>query len=488
MLAPTENTSGRRGNASPTQTDEPGDGPQTPESGIGRDASSGEIAPPGATSAGPDTGFSFGAGLKVRSAKGFHTLSEWTPAALADGLSELDPDKESWFAPHRWRDNRRKGDHWLSASCAVCDLDWHDSAGKHAALPHDRADALTLAMLDGKLPGALGHLTPRGARVIAPLLAPVTDANEYRRACEGLARLCVDALAALGEPLAEARRAGFKADVTHDLARVFRAPNCAVAGEANPRRESVLVWRDTPCAVADLLAAAPDVPVTEPAATDAPADCAYQVTPGGFVWLKPTRDGHVPLTLTNWTARIVAQVTRDDGSGQPARTLEVQAEHAGRRTAPFTIPAAQLANVRKWAVEHLGTNAVVFPGFNAEAHVQAALQLTSGETPTRVVFTHTGWRQVAGQRVYLHTAGGIGADGARDDIETDPQGLALYRLPDPPQGDALRDAVAASLRLLEVAPGRVALPLFALPWRAVLGKCDATVFLNGRTGTRKSEL
>jgi len=34
-----------------------------------------------------------------------------------------------------------------------------------------------------------------------------------------------------------------------------------------------------------------------------------------------------------------------------------------------------------------------------------------GKVPEAVVFTHTGWRKIDGVWVYLHGAGGIGADG-----------------------------------------------------------------------------
>jgi hypothetical protein len=66
--------------------------------------------------------------------------------------------------------------------------------------------------------------------------------------------------------------------------------------------------------------------------------------------------------------------------------------------------------------------------------------------------------------------------------------LAHYLLPAPPAGDALTGAVRGSLRLLDLAPGRVMFPLLATIYRAPLGASDFTTFLSGLTGTLKSEL
>ena len=63
-----------------------------------------------------------------------------------------------------------------------------------------------------------------------------------------------------------------------------------------------------------------------------------------------------------------------------------------------------------------------------------------------------------------------------------------HALPEPPTGTALRDAVRASLRLLEVAPDRVSVPLLAATYRAVLGATDLSLHLVGPTGVLKTEL
>lgn len=142
-----------------------------------------------------------------------------------------------------------------------------------------------------------------------------------------------------------------------------------------------------------------------------------------------------------------------------------------------------------WATEHLGAEAIVYPGFGAKDHARAAVQFLSGTVPERSVFTHTGWRRVAGEWVYLHAGGAIGADDAVEGVEVAlPGPLAQFMLPEPPSGDALKQAIRASLGFLKVAPGPSAVPLFASAWRAGLASTDFTVHVAGPTGAGKTEV
>lgn len=51
----------------------------------------------------------------------------------------------------------------------------------------------------------------------------------------------------------------------------------------------------------------------------------YEATEGGMIWRKPTKDGPVETRLSNFTAKIVADVTEDDGV-ETRRFFEVEAE------------------------------------------------------------------------------------------------------------------------------------------------------------------
>jgi hypothetical protein len=153
------------------------------------------------------------------------------------------------------------------------------------------------------------------------------------------------------------------------------------------------------------------------------------------------------------------------------------------------VPAERFGSM-DWVVPHWGVEAVFTADMGARDHLRAAIQLLSGVVPVRITFGHTGWRQVDGRWVYLHGGGAIGPDGVVLGVEVAlPDVLAHFVLPPPPEGEALRLAVVASLGLLEgLAPDAVTVPIFASVWRAVLGGADFSTYMVGETGVFKSEL
>ena len=120
----------------------------------------------------------------------------------------------------------------------------------------------------------------------------------------------------------------------------------------------------------------------------------YRATPGGLVWDKPTQNGSVPTTLTNFTARIKADVSEDDGA-EVERSFEIEALLSGRRHT-FTVPAKQFPGMG-WVAELLGAGAIVQPGFGIKDHARTAIRTLSGEIPARRVYAHTGWRKIGGE-------------------------------------------------------------------------------------------
>ncbi len=220
--------------------------------------------------------------------------------------------------------------------------------------------------------------------------------------------------------------------------------------------------------------------------TDEEPTGPYQATAHGLVWLKPTRDGPVPTPLCNFNARILAQLREDDGI-EARLVFEMEAILNGR-TVRIAVTTAQFATMN-WSIEHLGAAAIVYPGQTTRDHTRAAIQVLSGEPPERRLYTHTGWRQVGDDWLYLHAGGAIGVTGRVDGVETALSGeLSRYELPDPPSGDALAEAMRASMRILDLAPDSVTVPLWAAVWRTVLGGCDLSLHLSGPTGSGKTEL
>jgi hypothetical protein len=222
-----------------------------------------------------------------------------------------------------------------------------------------------------------------------------------------------------------------------------------------------------------------------------PADAAgqYRSSAGRIVRDAPTpQGGTVEIALCNFDARIVEQVTVDDGVERRS-TLAVEGALADGTPLPrVDIPADQFAYMR-WPVEKWGTRAVVLAGMTTADHLRCAMQLLSGDVTRREVFAHTGWREVAGQWVYLHATGAIGAAGPVDGVEVSlPDAVAGYSLPTPPQGAELADAVRASLAILDVGPERVTAPLVAAVFRAAITSADFSLHLAGPSSAGKTEL
>lgn len=218
----------------------------------------------------------------------------------------------------------------------------------------------------------------------------------------------------------------------------------------------------------------------------------YRETPAGFVWRRSTRDGAVTIPLTNFNAKIVADVLRDDGA-ESTRMFEIELAQQERR-ARCLVPAARFTSMT-WAIENLGAQAVIYPGSGGRDHAAAAVQLLSGEIGPRIVYAHTGWRVIDNAPVYLHAGGAIGASGIVSGIEVDLSGkLGRYRLPAPPTGAARIEAVRASLDLLQLGPLGITVPVLACAYLAPLSalldalRPDFVVWLVGGSGLFKSEL
>lgn len=221
----------------------------------------------------------------------------------------------------------------------------------------------------------------------------------------------------------------------------------------------------------------------------------YRATPGGLVWDKPTQNGSVPTPLTNFTARIKADVSEDDGA-EVERLFEIEAVLGGsgeseERRCAFTVAAGKFSGMG-WPVEHLGAAAIVYPGFGTKDHARAAVQLLSGDVPARSIYSHTGWRKIGGEWLYLHAGGAVGESAGDEGSEARVElsgTLQERELPAvTPDGEEVREAVRASLALLEVAPGGISYPLLAAAYRAPLGESDFSIHLSGPTGEGKSEL
>lgn len=163
-------------------------------------------------------------------------------------------------------------------------------------------------------------------------------------------------------------------------------------------------------------------------------DIPYELTSDGIVHHTFTRSGdRIQKALTNFGARIVTNIEADDGV-ETKHSLEIEAVVKGR-TQQFTVPSSEFASMN-WVNEKLGAEAIVAAGAGAKDHARAAIQYLSDDIHHCRVFTHTGWRHIGDELLYLHADGAIGCDGRCDSVNVKlPQGLAAFRLPKPPTGE-----------------------------------------------------
>ena len=210
----------------------------------------------------------------------------------------------------------------------------------------------------------------------------------------------------------------------------------------------------------------------------------YVSTPAGIIWHKPVRDGEEEVRLTNFTARIIADIAEDDGV-ESKHSLEIEAKCNGRART-FGVPASGFTAMN-WPLEELGGGAIIAAGAGLRDHARAAVQSLSSDMDHRRVFLHTGWRRIEDQWCYLHAGGAIGAEGSRTDLNVKlPPHVAAFDLPPAPVGKSLRSAIRASVRFLGLAPWRIIVPIYAAIWRSVLTASDFSLHLTGPTGTFKS--
>ncbi len=208
-------------------------------------------------------------------------------------------------------------------------------------------------------------------------------------------------------------------------------------------------------------------------------------TPQGMVWLSLTKAGDVEeVPVTNFPARIKTTKLLDDGI-EIKREFEVAAEFMGRRF-EFTLSASRFTSM-KWPLEHIGPGAFVFP--HKQEYARAAIQSFSTAATDERIYTHSGWCNVDGSWLYLHSEGAIGKTGPASGVKVQlPSALSRYRLQAPADADQVVRAVRASLHLVELGPPALSFPLHAATFRAVFGQSDFSIHLVGQTGVFKTEL
>lgn len=212
---------------------------------------------------------------------------------------------------------------------------------------------------------------------------------------------------------------------------------------------------------------------------------SYFNTSTGIWWRNTGRYGPETKQVTDFCAKIISEVIADDGSSEEQRIFELEVTVRGD-IRKIEIPSSKF-DAMSWVTSQLGAKAGVCPGMGN--HAQYAIKQLSPSFASRVVYAHTGWRQIGDEECYLHGGGGITAGGNRSDIAVMlPHSLRFFVLPDPATGDAIPEAYTFTLKFLRAFPLTLTVPLLGAVFGSTLGEIDYSVYVVGQSGCFKSEI
>ena len=233
-----------------------------------------------------------------------------------------------------------------------------------------------------------------------------------------------------------------------------------------------------------------------------PAPAGYEVLEGCIHVVRQTLGARIAEKLVNGNVQIAEIVTRDTGS-TTEDTFRLRAWTAAKALLPdFDVLTSEFDRM-DWLTPKTRGLLAVEPGRATRDLLRHAILQLSTFT-SRTEYGDFGWRTVGEERVFLHAGGAIGtstavdvrpvsADLARfglDVVEPDKWARAK-RTPEEANRECLAQAVVSTLALLDVAPAKVAYPLFASMVHspvldALPHRCVSLIL--GRSGVLKTAL
>lgn len=214
---------------------------------------------------------------------------------------------------------------------------------------------------------------------------------------------------------------------------------------------------------------------------------------GGITWVFEKNGELQEVVLCNFTARIVEELAKDDGA-EWTLAIRVTGCQGGRDLPPIDMTWETFIGMA-WPAKQWHSGCLVEPGTGIKDALRAAIQTLSNKdkrVERRTVYTHTGWRFVFGQWVYLHGGGALGAGGPVAGIETDLKDLARYALPNPSKTAVERqEAAQASAGYLALARLEITLPLLSCAFLAPLAQAlnvDFMLWLEAPSQSQKSSI
>lgn len=199
---------------------------------------------------------------------------------------------------------------------------------------------------------------------------------------------------------------------------------------------------------------------------------------------KSLLDGIVKVPIANFDARIAEELILDNGL-ETTNTYLIEARTLDKHLGTVEVPASSFASMN-W-IHKLGVNAILEPGQSAKDYVRHYIQSQS-DPEIIVCYTHTGWRKIEGEWIYLTSNGAIVKENLSVSL---PQELNRYSIPSKP-GNEL-NAIKASLEFLDIGERSITIPLFSFlylsPLTSLLSPMpNFSTYLYGETGVFKSTL
>ena len=209
---------------------------------------------------------------------------------------------------------------------------------------------------------------------------------------------------------------------------------------------------------------------------------------GGRYYVKQqTRDGELEIPLTNFVAWAEEETEFDDGTDQELFMTMAGRLDSGTNLKAVQIPSSKVNNL-DWITANWGYAPIIRSGPGSKDNVREVLQRVSlgRGLNRRVIFSHTGWRQIEGEWRFLTPGGAVGHEGVDVKLLTP---YSKYWLPVTPEN--VVDAIRASLRMMDVADRRITIPLFAFTYLAPLQSIlmpAFTLWLRASSGSFKSTI
>ncbi len=210
----------------------------------------------------------------------------------------------------------------------------------------------------------------------------------------------------------------------------------------------------------------------------------YLCENGCVTMAREEKNGEIHTTpIANFAPLIVEEISRDNGAETVKEFLLEAVGAGGYRFCRIRIPAASFSAMG-WAVGNWGARANLAPGTAKKDQLRNAIQAASRPN-YRTIYSHTGWRKVAGRWCYLYNGGAVGAEGLEVELEGN---LSAYTL------DAPASSPQASADFLKLGALRVTAPLLCTMYLAPLCEFahgDRPAFLPavvGETGSRKTTI